>query len=141
MAVHTSMEREGDVTLEQIAAAIGALGTLGFGGAFVTGVFGRRKNKADAAAILTQAAAGLVEPFRNELAETRRELGETRRELGETKRELGETKRELSEHQRRDAEREQNRRAAAARHIAWDSDVARRLRDLGQPVADPPTLE
>lgn len=119
MAVHTFMEGEGDVTLEQIATALSGAGA-GIFGTLLTGAFGRRKNRADAAAVLTQAAAGLVEPLRKELAETRADF---------------------AEHKRSDAEREHRRREALAHHTVWDNEVAQRLEDLGYPVGPPPALE
>ncbi|WP_280366177.1 hypothetical protein [Nocardia wallacei] len=118
-----------------IGEVAGALGALGLGGAVVTGIFGRRKQQADArkaeadqekaraeaVQVLTMAAAEMVQPLRTELALVRAELAEVRANS---------------------AERDAHRAAAAVRHMAWDNQVASTLRDLGcEDVLPPPPLE
>ncbi|PPJ31621.1 hypothetical protein C5E45_27315 [Nocardia nova] len=49
--------------------------------------------------------------------------------------------RELSAQARHIAERDQRRQIAAARHAAWDTQVAASLHELGVVVAPPPPRE
>ncbi|WP_306365428.1 hypothetical protein [Nocardia sp. CC227C] len=120
MTVINPYELEGDVTLSDVATALGGLGVGGLGVALVTGVFGRKKSKADAVAVLTEAAAAMVEPLRKELAVVRKEL---------------------EDHKEADRTRQSKQIVAAARHTAWDNQVRESLRANGIEVAAPPPLE
>lgn len=119
MATHiTRLQMEGDVIAE-VAAVLGA-GVGGIGGAVANGLFSRRKSKADAVAVLTQAAAQMVEPLSKQVASQAAAL---------------------EEHKRADLARIERQRKAAKRHIAWDTTVAASLRALGKDVPPPPPLE
>jgi len=52
--------------LDWPAIILGAIGTTSFG-AFITGLFSRRKSKADAAAVVTDSAMDLIIPLREEI--------------------------------------------------------------------------
>lgn len=106
----------------EVATALAGLGGLGAGviTTLGAGLFGRRKAKADATEVLTQAAANLVEPLSTQLAAVTREFAEHRRAAEQT---------------------ETRRRVAAAQHKVWDEQVAASLRALGEQVAPPPPLE
>ncbi|MEU0871662.1 hypothetical protein [Nocardia brasiliensis] len=106
--------------IAEVAAVLGAAGVGGITTAAATGLFGRRKNRADAAAVLTQAAAQMVEPLSRQLAEVTAAL---------------------EEHKRADLARQRRQRAAAVRHVRWDTTVAEQLRALGAEVPPPPPLE
>lgn len=110
----------GDDVIAEVAAVLGAAGVGGITTAAATGLFGRRKNRADAAAVLTQAAAQMVEPLSRQLAEVTAAL---------------------EEHKRADLARQRRQRAAAVRHVRWDTTVAEQLRALGAEVPPPPPLE
>ncbi|WP_147286965.1 hypothetical protein [Nocardia otitidiscaviarum] len=106
--------------IAEVAAVLGGVGAGGIGTALVTGLLGRRKSRADAVAVLTQAAAQMVEPLSRQLAEVTAAL---------------------EEHKRADRARQRQQRAAAARHVLWDNTVAEQLRALGAEVPAPPPLE
>lgn len=127
--IHAPTE-EDDVTLEQWAGVLGGLASGGAGTALIAKLLGRRRDRADILDTLEQMSVRLTERAM-EHADERIAAAEAR---------VREVEQRLVEHQAVDADREQRRRRAAERHIAWDVDVARRLADLGQPVADPPAL-
>ncbi|MBF6515246.1 hypothetical protein FEK35_27425 [Nocardia cyriacigeorgica] len=127
----TTSIREGDMTWEQFATALGSMGAGGVLGGIVDRVFLRRSNRADVLDKL-ETIAGRIADRAMEQADKRVEQAEQKVEVAEQKVEQVETK--LREHQER-------RRVAAARHAAWDRDVAQKLTDLGQPVGPPPSLE
>ncbi|RJO74181.1 hypothetical protein D5S18_18685 [Nocardia panacis] len=104
---------------------LSGIGGAGVGG-LVSGVFGRRKAKADEAAVLSSVAVGLVQPLHNELTDLRGELDTVRAEL--------------DAHKRATDAREAVRRAAMAAHAEWDTTMANRLRAAGFDVPEPPPL-
>ncbi|MBF6328723.1 hypothetical protein [Nocardia transvalensis] len=99
--------------IADVGAVLGGLGVGSLGTAFVTGLLGRRKQRADAVQVLTKAAADLVEPLRNQLAEVTHAF----------------------------EEHKQRHRVAAARHTVWDNEVRESLRAVGLEVPPPPPLD
>jgi len=76
-------------------------------------------SRADAAKVLSQAAASIVTRLEQEIAELRAENAAEVRSL---------------------RERLHRRDVLARNHVPWDRQVADALRRLGQPVSDPPPL-
>ncbi|MGW1737825.1 hypothetical protein ACWCPQ_03355 [Nocardia sp. NPDC001965] len=105
--------------ISEMVSVLGGLVT-GVGGACAAGIFNRRKRRADAVAILTRAAAQMVEPLSRQLAAMTAEL---------------------EAHRRMVADAEQRCRLAAPQHASWDIVVRSSLLDLGVDVPPPPPLE
>ncbi|WP_218002437.1 hypothetical protein [Nocardia brevicatena] len=102
-----------------MASVLGGLLT-GVGGVFTAGILGRRKRRADAVQVLTQAAAQMVEPLSRQLAAMTAELEAHRRTI---------------------VAAEQRCRLAATCHTSWDTEVRSCLLDLGVDVPPPPPVE
>lgn len=126
---------EGDVTLAEVAAALGTLGAGGFGGALTNNWFRRRREKAD---VLEQVEGILVREAERALASASRRAEEAERRADAR---VDEVERKLAEHQRTGSEYRQRQRAAAALHTAWDDELVAKLRAQGIDVPAPPPLE
>ncbi|WP_433568070.1 hypothetical protein ACQP1O_43280 (plasmid) [Nocardia sp. CA-151230] len=113
------------MSFDALSEVLTGVGGAGIGG-LATGLFGRRKAKADEAAVLSSVAVSLVQPLHNEIAGLRDELGTVRTEL--------------AAHKRATEEREAARRVAMVAHTEWDTNMAGRLRDAGFDVPEPPPL-
>ncbi|MGW0181459.1 hypothetical protein [Nocardia sp. NPDC003345] len=104
--------------ISELASVLGGLVT-GVGGVFAAGVFSRRKRRADAVAVLTAAAAQMVEPLSRQIAVMTAELEAHRRVV---------------------AAAERRCRLASTQHASWDIVVRSSLLDLGVDVPPPPPL-
>lgn len=102
----------------EVASVLGGLLT-GVGGVIAAGLLGRRKRRADAVQVLTQAAAQMVEPLSRQLAAMTAELEAHRRTI---------------------VAAEQRCRLAATCHTSWDTEVRSCLLDLGVDVPPPPPV-
>lgn len=102
----------------ELASVLGGLVT-GVGGVCAAGVLSRRKRRADAVQVLTQAAAQMVEPLSRQIAAMTAELEAHRRVV---------------------ADSEQRCRLAASQHASWDVVVRSSLLNLGVDVPPPPPL-
>lgn len=109
--------------LPEIATGLGGASI----GGLITGVFGHRKNRADAAAILTTTAMSLVQPLSQQVDAMRVELDAVRTEL--------------AAHKQATERREATRKLAMVAHTEWDTQMAGRLRDAGFDVPAPPPLD
>ncbi|WP_327151864.1 hypothetical protein [Nocardia sp. NBC_01329] len=105
--------------ISEVASVLGGLVT-GVGGVCAAGIFNRRKRRADAVAVLTRAAAQMVEPLSRQLAAMTAEL---------------------EAHRRMVADAERRCRLAAPQHASWDIVVRSSLLNLGVDVPPPPPLE
>jgi hypothetical protein len=104
--------------ISEVASVLGGLLT-GVGGVCAAGILGRRKRRADAVQVLTQAAAQMVEPLSRQLAAMTAEMEAHRRVV---------------------ADAERRCRLAAPQHASWDIVVRSSLLDLGVDVPPPPPL-
>ncbi|MGA6208050.1 hypothetical protein ACPESR_25185 [Nocardia testacea] len=126
-----TMEDRDDMTLEQIATALGGLGVGGIATALLDRVFLRRSNRADVLDKLETISGRLTE----------RAMRQADERIGQAEQRVRQVEAKLEEHQRDATAQDQRRRVRAELHAEWDRDVAKRLDDLGQPVGPPPELE
>ncbi|ONM47964.1 hypothetical protein [Nocardia donostiensis] len=103
----------------EFAPVLGGLVT-GVGGILAAGLLSRRKRRADAVQVLTQAAAQMVEPLSRQIAAMNAELDEHRRVV---------------------AAAEERCRRASSRHTSWDHEVRFTLLQLGVDVPPPPPVD
>ncbi|WP_280420001.1 hypothetical protein [Nocardia carnea] len=104
--------------ITELASVLGGLVT-GVGGVCAAGLLSRRKRRADAVQVLTQAAAQMVEPL---------------------SRQIQAMTAELEAHRRVVADAEQRCRLAATQHTSWDVVVRSSLLNLGVDVPPPPPM-
>ncbi|WP_148307079.1 hypothetical protein [Nocardia nova] len=119
--------KEVGMNLSELADALSNLagvGAGGLGGALITGLFTRRRNRIDAVEKLEGIATRLAE---NAVAGAERRVSDVERKLQALELDY--------------AARESRRRVTAALHGKWDNDVAASLRELGVEVPPPPPLE
>ncbi|MGI5216269.1 hypothetical protein [Nocardia sp. CA-290969] len=126
----TTEERD-DMTLVEIATALGTLGVGGVAGTLMDRIFLRRRNRADLLVTLEDLSARITE----------RALAQADERIAQAEHRVRQVEAKLDEHQRDALQQDERRRARAELHADWDRDVAQRLQDLGQPVGPPPALE
>jgi hypothetical protein len=126
---------------EVVAAVLGALGVGAILQAVVTGVFGRHKvaaeverAKADAAAVIGEAARELLQPMRDRLHEMAQEEKRLRHRVEDLEADLRWLRAERADQIRRDAAMQHHMRALNAWVDVW----LPQARSLGLEVPDPP---
>lgn len=119
-----------DVTTEIIVAALGAGGVGAIGAAIITGFFSKRKLGAEAAEIITKAAAGVVTQLRDELTRANDQLTRQREEQERIVMAI-----------KRDHEIElEDVRAVLQLHVAWDTLALTELSKIGINLPPVPPL-
>lgn len=115
---------------EIIAAIVGAGGTSAILAAIITGLFSKRKLGADAAEIITKAAAGVVTNMQSEID---RQVKRNDDLIAEHRRALKEL---MDSHE---AEMLEVRRVLQL-HVAWDAIAIAKMNDLGVNMPPAPPL-
>lgn len=120
--------------VEAVAAILTALGIGSVITAFVTGVFGRRKNRADTAEVLTGAARELVAPLLDRVREQETENKRLRHRIEDMESDLRWLRAERGDQIRRDTLMQTHLRALND----WTAEWLPRARELGLVVAERP---
>lgn len=118
------------MTLTEIASVLGGVGAGGVLTKMAGSLLGRRRERADVLDQLEQISARLVARAEKRMSEAERRMTTAETRVRELDRKLTEI-----------TERDQRRQIAAAKHAAWDTQVAASLHELGVVVAPPPPLE
>lgn len=117
-----------------VAAVLTSLGVGAILSAVITGLFGRRKMQADAAAVISDTARELLQPLRERVGELNREEARMRHRIEDLESDLRWMRAERADQIRRDSAM-QNHMKALNR---WTQEWLPRARDLGLEVPDPP---
>lgn len=117
-----------------VAAILTALGIGSIVTAFVTGVFGRKKGRAETADILTEAARELVAPLLDRVREQETENKRLRHRIEDMESDLRWLRAERGDQIRRDALMQNHLRALDV----WTGEWLPRARENGLVVEDPP---
>ena len=119
-----------DATTQIIVAALGAGGVGAVGAAVITGFFSKKKLGAEAAEIITKAAAGVVTQLENQLTRATRQVEDQRAEHARVVTAI-----------RRDHQIEmEDVRAVLQLHVAWDTLALSKLHEIGVDLPPVPPL-
>jgi uncharacterized membrane protein YebE (DUF533 family) len=137
---------DSSVTTQVVIAALGAGGAGAIIAAIVTGLFSKRKLGAEAAQIITNAAAGVVTQLNDEL---RRSQDTNERQRTDHERQVmairADHERQVEQIETRHSTEMRDIRATLQLHVAWDTLALSKLHEIGidlppVPPLLPPTL-
>lgn len=114
---------------EILPLILGSAGVTAVAGSVVTALFNRRKLKADATSIISQAAGGLVEQIATDNQRLRGENAVLEARLDEMR--LANERRNI---------RDERIKEGMRQHNEYDIELAQKLRSVGIEIADPPPL-
>lgn len=117
-----------------VTAMLTSLGIGGILAAIVTGLFGRKKASADAAAVIGDTARELLQPLRERLQDMAQEEKRMRRRVEDLEADLRWLRAERADQIRRDAAMQTHLRALSI----WAQEWLPRARAMGLEVSDPP---